>query len=323
MLNWLKNTAQPSPARPASRLIESSPSPSSASSAAILLDPPARALRHPAALDLGDGCWREALQAAGLSSLMHSPGNLALLVPSDRAFLDLLHELKLSWPELCADLPRLRRLLLGHVLMDGSALTAARPGALLRTADQGVLQLLGDGRLRDALGRHAQTLGVIAPRQKLGPVAHLIDRVLRPAERGLLDLLADSPAHSDFLQALRSTGLSSWLSGGGPITVLAPCNSAWAAQVEAGQYAAAEARAAFRLEDMLGRHLVAGRWLSDEIPWGGQIPNLSGEAVSLSPLGLISCGPSSWAQPQSLHPGSDRIANNGVLHRLACPNSLA
>ncbi|MCV2356110.1 fasciclin domain-containing protein [Paucibacter sp. B2R-40] len=305
MMNWLKPTDS---ALPAQRLQRPMP--------ANLLEMPARALRHPAALDLGDGCWREALQAAGLSSLLNSTGTLALLVPSDRAFMDLLHELKLSWPELCADLPRLRQILLGHVLLDGLTLASARPGTLLRTAGQGILQLLGDGRLRDAQGRHGQILGVLAPQPGLTPAAHLIDRVLRPAERGLLELLADSPAHSEFLSALHRTGLSSWLSGGGPITVLAPCNSAWTAQVKAGRHATEE----FRVEALLGRHLVAGRWLSDEMPWGGHLPNLGGEALSLSPLGLISCAPSSWTKPQALHPSSDRIASNGVLHRLACPH---
>ena len=256
-------------------------------------------------LDLADHCWRQAMQAAGLEGLLLSTGDIQLLVPSDRAFIDLMHELKLSQAELFADLPKLRRLLLGHVLVGADALALAHPGAMVRTANQSVLRRLDGGRLRDAMGRQAQTLGQMTQRQGLTPPAYLIDRVMLPADRGLLDLLADSPAHSEFLAALQLTGMASWLQGGGPFTVLAPCNSTWRAQ-KTDQHDGTSSSLASRVSS----HLLAGRWLSDEMPWGGSLPTLSGEPVRLSALGLIGNSP----QPQALHSASDKLARNGVLH---------
>lgn len=300
MLNWIRTAPQASSARPLP-----------ATKPACLLRHLLRASSRTPALDLGDQCWRQAMQAAGLGRLLLSSGNIQLLVPSDRAFTDLLHELKLSQADLLADLPRLRQILLGHVVMAGEDTSAlAHPGALLRTANQSILRRLDGGRWRDASGRQAQTLGQMAPRQGLTPPAYLIDRVMLPADQGLLELLAACPAHSEFLAALHHTGMASWLHGGGPFTVLAPCNAAWQAQT----YDLRD-RTGAALAATVSRHLLAGRWLSDEMPWGGHLPTLGGESLRLSALGLIGSG----AQPQALHSASDKIARNGVLHRLTLP----
>ncbi len=264
-------------------------------------------------LDLGTHVWRQAVQQAGLTSLLSSPGDLQLLVPSDRAFAGLLHELKLNRDELFADLPRLRKILLGHVVMGAPALELARPAMLIRCAEQSALLMQGEGRMRDAQGREAQILGQMDQRPGLMPRSHLIDRVLLPAQRGLLSLLADSPAHSEFLADLQRSELSTWLNSAGPFTVLAPCNEAWASQKAAlRQQPSASIHAMHAIPALLARHLLAGRWLSDELPWGGRLTTLSGEALHLSPLGLLDTG----LGPQALHRSSDKLASNGVLHRL-------
>nr|WP_310385289.1 fasciclin domain-containing protein [Roseateles sp.] len=250
-----------------------------------------------------------------------------MLVPSDRAFADLLHELKLSWDEFCGDLPRLRELLLGHVLLMPCSLTAPGESSMLRTVNQGIVHLRGAGRLQDAHGRQAQVLGQLAQQHPQAPCGYLIDRVLRPAELGLLELLAQQPEHSAFLDALRQTGASSWLSGGGPFTVLAPSNSGWATQLgaaaerraelacphcELGAPSERERHPLHELRALVSRHLVPGRWLSDELPWGSQLPCLGEQTLRLSPLGLMGEG----AAAQTLQRGSDRVARNGVLHRV-------
>ncbi len=291
-----------------------------------LLGSRTRPLPNAAGLELGDHYWRRALQVAGLQGLMDSPAVQLVLVPCDRAFIDLLHEMKLSWAALCADLPRLRHLLLGHVLTGTCEIDLHSAGGMLRSSNQGIIQLCGTGRVRDAQGRQAQLLGLIqgqSPGPGPGPGGtmtgqqHLIDRVLRPAEQGLLDLLADKPDHSEFLLALRQTGLASWLSGGGPFTVLAPSNVGWSAQLAHLQAyrPSLPTQAEARLKALLSRHIFAGRWLSDEMPWGGAMSALSGESLRLSPLGLLGDGPCS----QALLSGSDKLARNGVLHRLARP----
>lgn len=310
---WLSN---PAPTAPAMHWAKPT--------TAAILGLRTRAPRQAAELGLGDEYWHRALQTAGLGQLMDSAAVKLVLVPSDRAFIDLLHELRLSWAALCADLPRLRSLLLGHVVTDAGDIPLCDlhgAGGLLRTANQSVLRLRGDGRLQDAQGRHAALLGPLPDKQGnhggSKSASQLIDRVLRPPEQGLLELLAGSAEHSDFLAALRQTGHSSWLAGGGPFTVLAPSNAGWAEQVAhlglSDQDRCVDPDAA--LASLVSRHLLAGRWLSDELPWGGSLVSLSGDALRLTPLGLIGDGPCS----QSLLGGSDRLARNGVMHRLAKP----
>lgn len=256
--------------------------------------------------------WQQALQAAGLGRLQHSTGSLTVLAPSDAAFDELLAELGLSWTAFVADLPALRTLLLGHVLAqrldDGpwpeGLLPAIGPG-LIRV-ERAVSGLL----LRDAEGRSARLLARGLQAEGEAPL-HVIDRVLRPPRLSLLEQLALRPELSDFASALASCGLDSLLRSTGPLTVLAPRNDGFA-------HLAARLGLRHRellsrpelLTDLLRQHLIAGRWLSSELPWGDALNTARGSPLRLGPLGLIGTGEA--AQP--LLPGSDLIASNGVIH---------
>ena len=276
--------------------------------------------------------WEQALTLCGLarmgqlgklgqgahSGAAHSPFHL--LVPSDAAFERLLRDWQLSWEDLCADLPRLRQLLLGHVVMDAQdtpILAQSTEARLLRCANGSVLRLLAGGIVCDAQGGQARLRQPFPARFGALPQAMGIDRVLRPAEHGLLDLLARSPEHSAFYAALQSSGLSHWLQGSGPFTLLAPSNSAWALlEQQLGLPGSSLlAQPTEKLQHIVGRYVVAGRWMSDELPWGHGLLASNGETIPLSALGLLGLG----CGAQALAEGSDRQARNGVLHRLDLP----
>lgn len=265
--------------------------------------------------DFSQNRWLEAMRLSGLASLMTRSSSVHLLIPSDAAFDALLRDMKLGWADLCSDLPRLRALMLGHVLMEGQNPAWASPGSLIRCANGQALKLEERGVLRDAQGASARLLRAMPT--SAGAKAHLIDRVLRPAEQSLLDSLALAPEFSLFNAALHTSGLHHWLAGSGPFTLLAPCNTGWSL-IEQQLGLSAEALLSGPselLRHLVGRHLFVGKWLSDELPWGGHLVACNGDSVNLSALGLIGEGP--WAQ--ALSPGCDQQTRDGVLHRLQHP----
>lgn len=261
--------------------------------------------------------WQQAMHVAGLDSLHGTRGALTLLAPSDQAFERWLAERGLSWESLLADLPALRDLLLGHVLTARHS-AAGLPAGLLPTAAIGcVLEVMHDVHgplLRDAEGSMARLQVCDMPAGSA--LLHIIDRVLPPPCANLLQLLAARPEFSEFSRALVTSGFDSLLQGRGPITVLAPHNDGW--RQLASRLGLRQRELAGRpdlLYGLLAHHLLPGRWLSIELPWGGPLTTAAGTRLSLAPLGLIGRGEA--AQP--LLGGSDLRACNGVVHRLASP----
>lgn len=274
--------------------------------------------------------WREATRRAGLEAALDPAGRqgqLTLLVPEDAAFLAFDAELEQggsSWAAFCADTAGLRRWLLGHVLPQPCSAQALRhSGPQLDTLGAHALRLMPPGAcklapsepatltLLDASGHSAR---VLSSRQT-GPQRHLhvIDRVLQPATQSLLDLLAQDPEHRDFLAALHRTGMHALLAANGPLTVLAPSNAGMARLApRLGLRARELAQRPAWLRQVLLHHLLPGDCPVAELPWGEALRSVAGEALGLSPLGLLGEGD----QLQPLLAGSDQPARNGRLHRV-------
>lgn len=259
--------------------------------------------------------WHAALAAADLCCLSRRPGALSLLAPTDAAFETLLQELDLGWQDLCADRPRLRRVLLAHVLpqrLDGRALR--QPGLRLSTLGGNLLQVESDQRLSDGQGCFAQLLHSAQPQAEGLAFVHQIDRVLLPPQRSLLEQLERQPELSEFLAALRHSGLDSLLQGQGPMTLFVPCNAGFA-QLAArlGMRRQTLWQQPELLRQVLLQHLVPGAWPGHELPWGTSLHSAEGSALSLGALGLLGDG----EQAQPLHPGQELHASNGLIHRIA------
>ena len=264
----------------------------------------------------GLGRWRQALRAAGLTGLQRSCGTLTLLAPTDAAFEELLAEQSLGWTDLCADTARLRGLLLGHVLPAGELQAGHLHG--LGDAVVEVLTSPHGTWLIDANQRRARLLGS-EPQRPGGPLLHRIDRVLLPPQRDLMQQLHAEPELREFALLLEASGLSSLLRGSGPFTLFAPGNAeladlAWlAARLGLRQRALMPGQPPGPLAQVLGQHLLPGRWLSGDLPWGDALRTVAGAALPLAALGLVGAGDSA----QALLPGSDLLASNGVIHRIA------
>lgn len=129
-----------------------------------------------------------------------------------------------------------------------------------------------------------------------------------PAAQTLSGLAASNPNLSTLATALRLTGLDAVLSSGGPFTVFAPTNAAFAA-LPAGTLEALIANPA-QLADVLRYHVVSGRALSSSLTNGQQVPTLLAGAASLpvtvSESGVTVGGANVVA--------ADVEAINGVVH---------
>jgi len=264
--------------------------------------------------------WQDALQVAGLDGLTRSPGAWTVLAPSDDAFEALVDERAISWLALLADVPALRRLLLGHVLTQRHAARNLPVGLLPAVAADALIEVEQSAvgpLLRDSDGRQAKVRVGDLPTGATGKgLLHIIDRVLQPPCASLLELLERRPEFSAFTEALHRTELAALLAGPARLTVLAPHNEGFrhlGARLGLRQRELM-ARPAL-LRELLGQHLLPGHWLSSELPWGGCVATLSSRPLALAALGLVGSGDA--AQP--LLAGSDRRARNGMLHCLATP----
>ena len=264
--------------------------------------------------------WQEALEAAGLAGLNRSPAAWTLLAPSDDAFEAMLDERAVTWGELLADVSSLRGLLLGHVMAQRHAAHELPAGVWPAVAADGLIEIEAGAAgplLRDGQGRVARVrLGDLRAGAAGKAVMHVIDRVLQPPRTSLWDQLKSQPELSAFTDALARTDLAALLAGPARLTVLAPHNEGFR---HLGARLGLRQRDLLAqpdlLRELLGLHVLPGRWLSSELPWGGQLATLAGRPLAFAALGLVGHGDAA----QALQPGSDQRARDGVLHRLATP----
>lgn len=258
-----------------------------------------------------------AMPRAGLQSLLSHGRSLTLLAPSDAALRQHLSEQGLGMDALLAEPQRLRALLLEHLLpmpLSPEPLPQPLP---LPSMGLGTLRLQADAQgpcLLDAQGRLARLLSGELTWGELR--LHVIDRVLQAPQQGLLVQVQQTPSLSEFAEAVHRCGLDVVLRSSGPFTLLAPDDSGFkqlAARLGLRRRELMNDRE--RLGQLVRHHLLGGRWLSHELPWGARMNSIEGSAIQFGALGLLCCGDT--AQP--LQPGSDWQAVNGVLHRLAAP----
>lgn len=284
------------------------------------LPPRLASARHEPAAAPGVPRWLEpALQSAGMASLLDRDGELLLLAPSDAALQA--HLLSLSRPltDWLSDPAQTRQLLLEHLLCAPELPRLAADERPVATLAGRTLWLRSAGRSARLSVRAGPALDATAAPEPLrcGRLRLLcIDRVLACPPAGLLDLLAAEPGHQRMLQALRVSGHDALLRTHAAFTLLAPQDSGWAALAARMKRPLPQLLAdPALLGQIVERHLIPGRWLSHQLPWGAQLRSAGAQPVQCTALGLIGC----HCQAQPLLPGSDRQTATGVLHRLAEP----
>jgi uncharacterized surface protein with fasciclin (FAS1) repeats len=217
-----------------------------------------------------------ALELAGLDAALQGEGPFTVFAPTNDAF-NALPEGVLE--SLVADTEALTDVLLYHVA-EGEAMAAD----VVELDGQKVKTLLGqylDIAIEAELVLVDEAQVVVTDIKASNGVIHVIDSVLIPETRTIVDIAVEDGRFTTLVAALEAAGLVDALQGEGPFTVFAPTDEAFAALPEGtveGLLADTEA-----LTQVLFYHVVDGKVMAAQVVEldGQQVETLSGDSLSV------------------------------------------
>jgi len=247
---------------------------------------------------------RQALVKAGLVSTVAS-NELTVFAPTDEAFEMLFDQLGINGiDDLTAE--QLTPILLYHVVA-GKVMSSALSDGFVETVNGAAIQVdLSDG----VLINNAEV--IIADLHAANGVIHIINKVLLPPTMNLVETaLSHDPEFSILVQAVIKTGLQETLATGGPFTVFAPTNDAFAALLNELGASDLDAIPVETLIEVLKYHLVPGRVYSSDLV-SGDVTTLNGTfSIDTSTLKITD----GQAREANLIPSLLNVqATNGVIH---------
>lgn len=255
----------------------------------------------------------EAVAAADLVATLSGPGPFTLFAPTNDAFAALLTELGLTKQQLLADKALLSAVLAYHVLparVDAQAV-AGQLGQPLTTVHGDIFKIESSGGLKITDGRNRVATITATDIAASNGVIHVVDRVLLPANRNIVQTAQATPSLSLLVEAVIAADLVATLSGPGPFTVFAPTNDAFVALltelgVTKDQLFADKAL----LTSVLTYHVVSGRVLKAQVPVGTPIKTVQGETFTVAANLAIT----DQRSRTSTISATDVFASNGVVH---------
>jgi uncharacterized surface protein with fasciclin (FAS1) repeats len=142
-------------------------------------------------------------------------------------------------------------------------------------------------------------------------VIHVVDRVLLPADKNIVQTAQALPQFSTLVEAVVAANLQGALSGTGPLTVFAPTNDAFAALLaELGVTKAQLLADTALLTKVLTYHVLPARVLKADIVPGTPVTTLQGETFTVTPALAIT----DQRGRSAAITGTDVLASNGVVH---------
>lgn len=170
-----------------------------------------------------------ALKASGLDKvLMSSEDEFTVFAPTDAAFAELLEELDVTSEELLADKELLTMVLTYHVIPNMTVKAADIPyGDSIETVNGQTFSISDANVIMDASGDTSKIIktDVLAT----NGVIHLIDDVLLPTDKSIVDLAVATEDLSILKEAVVAAGLADALADeDADLTVFAPNNAAFA-----------------------------------------------------------------------------------------------
>lgn len=256
----------------------------------------------------------EAVAAAGLETTLDGPGPFTVFAPTDAAFAALLTELGVTKAQLLADKALLSAVLTYHVLPAAVPKASVPAGKAITTVQGGIFKIdSGAGgalSLRDGRNRTANIVATdLAARNG---VVHVIDRVILPPNRNIVETAIATPDFSILVEAVTAADLAGALSGAGPLTVFAPTNAAFTALLnELGVTKAQLLADKALLARVLKYHVVGGRVLKVDVPIGAAIATLEPGKSFTVDAGLTITD--SRGRKAGIA-ATDVLASNGVVH---------
>ncbi|SFN05363.1 fasciclin domain-containing protein [Variovorax sp. OV329] len=254
----------------------------------------------------------EAVGAAGLTATLKGSGPFTVFAPNNDAFVALLGELGTTKDALFADKATLTAVLKFHVLDKLVARANIPSGKAIEPISGGFFKIdkVGDAyNTQD--GRNRAGHVVATDSFALNGVLHVVDRVLLPANKDIVQTAQGTPSLSILVAAVAAAGLVDTLKGSGPFTVFAPTNDAFAALLtELGVTQEALLADKAMLTKVLTYHVVPSRVLKAEIPFDTSIATVQGSAIRINSNFQIT----DQRNRVSNITGADVFATNGVVH---------
>jgi len=244
-----------------------------------------------------------ALNAAGLIDVLKGDGPYTVFAPTDEAFAKLPKGTveTLLKPENKA---KLQAILLNHVVKgDVMASRVVKMSGAVAAGGQR-LDIRTDGNGVTVDGVKVIKTDVTAS----NGVIHVIDRVILPADKNIVETASAAGSFSTLLTAAKAAGLAELLGSEGPFTVLAPTDQAFEKLGSDTIAMLLKAENKGKLAEVLKYHVISGRIFADgAVKAGAAATAQGGEVVfSIRDGALVVNGVSIIA--------TDIDASNGVVH---------
>lgn len=253
-----------------------------------------------------------AVTAAGLEETLSEEESFTVFAPTDEAFQNINATMLLEEPWRA----HLKSVVLHHVL--GSEIYSEDfvEGVPAETLEGTTIAI----RSLDPL--QVEYAEIIDEDVKAGNgVVHVVDDVLLPPSmiQSIVDRAVAIPTLSTLVELLAPAGLAETLAGGGPFTVFAPTDAAFAAMPDG----LLDRLAADALNNILRYHVVPGIVLAEDLKDGAQLATLlDGSSMDVTIMGTTSVMRGSTknaAMSSTMVNGAtivfaDVLASNGVVH---------
>jgi uncharacterized surface protein with fasciclin (FAS1) repeats len=235
-----------------------------------------------------------------------------VFAPTDDAFNALATELGITRAQLLADRALLTSVLQYHVLGSTVPRASVPLGRAITPLAGGVFKVDSvGGNLVITDGRNRTSRITATDIGATNGVIHVVDRVLLPPNRNIVQTAQSLPQFSILVEAVIAANLQGALSGTGPLTVFAPTNDAFVALLgELGLTKAQLLANTALLTRVLTYHVLPNRTLKADITTGQAITTLQGGTFTIgSDLAITD----SRARRAGIA-GTDVLTSNGVIH---------
>ncbi|OGO17326.1 MAG: beta-Ig-H3/fasciclin [Chloroflexi bacterium RBG_16_48_8] len=226
-------------------------------------------------------------------------GPLTVFSPTDEAFAALPEG---TLDALLADIPTLTDILLYHVV-EGKVMAAD----VLELSQVQTLQgQYIDIRVEDGKVYIDGAEILIADIETSNGVIHVIDAVILPESRDIVDIAVEDGRSENLVAAVQAAGLVEALKGEGPLTVFAPTDDPFAALPEGTVVALLNDIPT--LTNILLYHVAEGKFMAADVVELNEVETLLGESLSVSvDMDKVMIGDAQVII-------TDIEASNGVIH---------
>lgn len=219
----------------------------------------------------------QALQATGLDQALSGTDRFTVFAPTDAAFNALGQD---TINALLADVPTLTKILQYHVVAGDAPSSQVVATPFLTTLVDQRVDVSTDGV--DFFIDQAKLVALDV--QASNGIIHVIDAVLQPNLKTVLETAQDAGTFTTLDLAVTTAGLDGALNGPGPFTVFAPDDAAFALLPPAGLQSLVTNQVPL-LALILQYHVVPGRLYADEVAQLGELTTLLGAKLKVRVVG--------------------------------------